>query len=341
MARAFRSYQARQEAAETEALAESAAAPETPVKRVAFHEPCENVLRTTGLVNTSPRGVACLHCTHPNAEEQAKILATLLRATCLRNVAMNYLVDGTFAENQELLRWHVDALTENGRQFTSILYLSNGATQRRWRSTPIDAFGVRVSPERFRSRIQNDSALQLEFQGIVRRLVPYIRYAERRGVNVVLSIMLEDNLDREAFLAMLELAQAVLPSDVAVTFSRNVCENCYDGTEPGVPVGVLEEVHTVSPYRVPDGGIVTNDGREYASAVDGDSVGEVSLADLSRLREAADDNGATYLLWSAARQGLPRDLSRGGFRHPDDRDYDVPSFEERREIVHHLRGEDF
>lgn len=329
MRAAFAAYQERKAAEDLALLERPAVAPVS----VGLEEPC------TALLDTSTRGLACLHCTHPAAAEQARSLALTLRASCLQDVAMNYLVDGTFDYDDEALRWQVDALTDHGRRFTIELYLTNGATQRRWKTTPIDAFGVRVSPEKFRERIQHDPEFQYGYQRIVQRVVPFIRYAQNKGARVILTPMLEDNLTNDAFAAMLRLTKDALPADVSAYYARNACSNCYRGTEDEVPTGVVKEVHSVSPYRVPRGGIITNDGQEYRLASEEVDGVEWTLEDLANLRDAASDVGALYLLWSARRQGLPRDLNRGEFLHPDNREYLVPSLEERRALVAHLRGE--
>jgi hypothetical protein len=53
----------------------------------------------TSLLDRAPRGLACLHCLHPAAREQSDILVEILSRSCLKQVAINYLVDGSFSEN--------------------------------------------------------------------------------------------------------------------------------------------------------------------------------------------------------------------------------------------------
>jgi hypothetical protein len=293
------------------------------------------------LYSTAPRGLACLHCTQPEAQFQAKQIRSVLEASCLRNIAINYLVDGTFSFDHSFLIDEITSLTSGGRQLFISFYLSNGPAQRRYDTTDIHSFGTKISPEEFRRRIQGDVSLQGEYQIIVDRLVPVIRYARQRGASVGLIPMLEDNLNDQAFQSMVELTLAVVPPELTVGIGRNPCPNCYPGNEAGIPGGVFEEFHTdwsglVSATGRPvSGGIITNDGRDYTSPAQPRPEAETTLNELTTVRDAAGANNNSFILWSAARQGLQH--TGGDFPNPAYRSYSPITNTEQRELVSFLR----
>ena len=286
---------------------------------------------------TTPRGLSCMHCMQDGARAQAQAIATVLHRSCLKNIAINYLTDGTFSFDAELLYNHITKLTEDGRRLFVYFYLTNGATQRLWANTPINAFGTRIKPSEFRERILYDTTLQNKYRKLVRRLIPFIRYANVRGAVVSLIAGLEDNLDDEAFEKLYELAMDELPYDVYVSFGRNACAGCTSGSEDGVPDGVFSEIHTASQYFSTKDGVVTNDGREYTSAVAEVEGATVTLSALKAVRDAATTKNDTFILWSGRRQGITTE-SKSMLIHPDDREYDIPTLAERRELIKFLRG---
>lgn len=291
------------------------------------------------LIEGPPRGLACLHCNQPEARGQAKILSLLLRRSCLRNIAINYLVDGTFSFDEAFLFEEVEKLTANGRRLFLYFYITNGPSQRSWESTPINAFGVRMSPGEFRYRIQTDPQMQFEYQALTNRLIPVIRYALSRGAVVFLIPALEDNLSNTAFEAMLELALDVVPPDLPVAFGRNPCPNCFSGNEGGVPDGLFLDVHHSSPFISSRDGLVTNDGTDYLYVPNGGGNGVLTLDDLKPIRDSSARTNNVFILWNAKRQGFPGigDDDRT-VKHPSERTYQIPSFAEREAIIEFLRG---
>ncbi|MCB0324618.1 MAG: hypothetical protein KDD69_13645 [Bdellovibrionales bacterium] len=280
-----------------------------------------------------PRGLSCLHCNHDRAHQQALLLSTLLFRSCLENVALNYLVDGTFGFNPDLMKQQIMLLTSGQRRLFVYFYLTNGATQRRWSSTTIDSFGVRSSPDTFRREILTDDELRYRYQALIMRLLPVLRFAQERGAVISLLPMLEDNLDRESFEAVGELTLETLPVDLHVAVGRSPCPNCYAGNDAFIPEGYFFERHTASPYIDHRNGVVSNDGTTYRFQ---GGAGVASLADLRSVRDAASATDNAFLLWSASRQGLPDQMNRT-FLHPDEREYELPSLAERHAILQFLR----
>ncbi len=287
-----------------------------------------------------PRGLACLHCLHPKAQGQAEIISSILLRSCLKNVALNYLVDGTFSFDEGFLLEQIRYLSDEGRNLSLVFYLGNGPAQRRYSSTRINGFGAKISPEEFRGRIHSDPGLQAQYQRLVSRLVPVIRYARQNRARVYLVPMLEDNLDDSSFEKLFELTLDVLGPDSQAAVVRNPCGYvCYDGNSIGLPDGVGDEAHIMVPPINSESVIVTNDGRDYRSPAKGDPGSAViNLADLSMLRDAAAQKGIVFILWDAARQGLPEDYERTQFALPQDRTYKIPSTAEQEELISFLRG---
>lgn len=293
------------------------------------------------LIETAPRGLACLHCTQPEARTQARILSLLLKRSCLKNIAIDYLVDGTFSFDEAFLFDEVEKLTTNGRRLFVYFYVSNGSTPRRWNTTEIDAFGTRMEPGEFRQRIQYDPELQSQFQQLVYRIVPLMRYAVSRGAIVSVIPSLEDNLSNQAFNVMFELALDAVPADLPVAFGRSDCPSCYPGNEAGVPDGLFEDVHTSSPFISKKDGLVTNDGVDYVFDPTGfDENGVLTLDDLKAVRDSSANTNNAFILWNAKRQGLPGigDDNRT-IVHPSKREFQIPTIAERLAIISFLRGE--
>ncbi len=297
-------------------------------------EPC------VSLIAAPARGLSCLHCNQPEAGAQPDLIVDLLRRSCLKNVAINYLVDGTFSFNEALLARHIEVLTAFGRRLVVQFYLTNGATQRNWRDTAVTAFGVQMPPEDFRRQILSDFSLQGEYQRIVARLIPIISYARSRGAEVLLVPGLEDNLSNAAFALLVQLAREALPEGMNVHFGRNPCSGCYEGNEDGVPAGVFLEQHTAGANVFVSGGVVTNDGTDYMPEIDAQSLGDfaVTLRSLAAVRDQAAQARNVFILWSAERQGLVPQGSSFIFLPPESRTYEVPDSTEQQDIILFLRA---
>lgn len=295
-----------------------------------------------GLLKGVPRGLSCLHCTQSEAEDQARKLAVLLFNSCLENVALTYLLDGSFSQNSLLLKEHIDLLSSNGRRPFIYIYLSNGAAQRQWDKTSFNTFGVQVKPEEFRERIFYDQDLRSEYKQIVRNLVPYIYYARSRGAVISLIPSLEDNLDDRSFNELLKITYDEVPKDVGVNFGRNPCPGCYSGNTSWAPSGVFIDQHTKDTNGIILNGLISNDGREYSYAAPGSQEFErqsgLTLNNLRQVRDASFDANSTFVLWSGKRQGLASYVPGTTVYPPaSERVYAMPDFNEQRALLYFLR----
>ncbi len=290
----------------------------------------------TGLLSGTPRGLACLHCTEPGAHEQAHILSLLLFRSCVKNIAINYLVDGTFSYDQDLLEEQISLLTSGNRTLFLHFYLSNGPNQRRWRSTPLNVLGSGMPPETFRERILFDAQLQQDFKNIILRLIPVLRFAQSRNAVISIVPMLEDNLDDDAFQKLYELTLETIPPDIYFSVGRSPCPGCRDGNTDGRPQGVFLERHTAGRSVGVEDGLVTNDGDTYRFGPSSREQVDLSLSDLARTRDSADSRNDIFILWKGERQGRYNG-NNGPYINPSDREYEIPSFEERQALIDFLK----
>lgn len=287
----------------------------------------------------TPRGLSCLHCTQPQAKEQARIIASLLFNSCLKNIAINYLVDGTFSYDPYVLKEHIDLLTSNNRTPFIFFYLSNGATQRQWDRATVDSFGVRMKPEEFRKRILTDIALQDEYRSIIARLLPLVQYAIQKGAVVSLIPSLEDNLDDTSFQKLFDIILEMLPPGLPVSAGRNPCPSCYPGNTSGAPYGLFIEEHTINPVpRITDG-VISNDGREYHfDEYSSSTQRKLRLEDLAPLRDNSSLSNNVFILWSGKRQGLHNYIpGTTTYPEPSQRSYSKPGLSEQAAILRFLR----
>jgi|GEM_PF-4019412 len=296
-------------------------------------EPCP------ALVQGPTRGLACLHCNERSAQGQARVLTAILRESCLSDLAINYLVDGSFGYDPAFMLEQIHLLTSQGRRLHLYFYITNGPSQRRWATTPVKGFMTNTAPESFRSRIKNDEGVRSAYQALVSRLMPVLAYAASRNAEITLVPMLEDNLDNSSFDEMLALAKEVVPVSLKVNFGRNPCPRCYPGNQDGTPEGMLSEVHTANTDFTSMNFLVSNDGIDFAwpSSEAGGVV--LTLDQLIPARDKAADLNIPFILWSGKRQGLV--FKPSGADAPlasTDRSYGMPSMQERRAIVRFLQG---
>ncbi len=291
------------------------------------------------LLDLPPRGIACLQCTQPEAASQADALVQILLESCIRRVAINYLVDGSFSYDQGLLERHINALTADGRELSLLFYLSNGPSQRRYKSKPLKGFGTDMSPSDFRERIQRDAALQKEYSNLVSGLLPMLQLASSRKAKILIVPMLEDNLDIESFRQMVKLVKNSIPPGIDYRVGRNPCPKCSDGADGEIDEGIFKETHNMRSADNFENGVVTNDGDASVFEKDahkGDKF--ISLEQLKFGRDEAGKRNSVFILWSAARQGLQQ-VENGSYprRSATEREYSLPSETERQEILQFLR----
>lgn len=282
------------------------------------------------------RGLSCLHCNQAQAQSQANIISTLLTRTCLKNIAINYLIDGSFGLDYSFMFSQVATLTAGGRNLHLVLYFANGPSQRQWNTTLVKSYTSIISPEEFRQEIRYNSPLRRKFISSLKESLPLLYFASYRGAKLYLVPMLEDNLDDESFSVMAGIMKNTLPNDLVYKLGRNPCSECYPNNGKNVPWGMFSESHSISPSVNIRKGIVTNDGFDYSMDPE---QGPLTLQMLSLTRDRAGELGSIFILWSGARQGL--ELSGNTLvaprKAPIDRNYAIPNHSERLAIVEFLR----
>ncbi len=320
-------------------LPETTTSTASPMERSAPEQQSSNSWdQCPELLNSSPRGLACLHCLQPEAREQAVEVVKMLLDSCLQSIAINYLVDGSFSFDEAFLQQSIAVMSSGGRHLTVLFYLSNGPSQRKYPEALLDGYALDMSAEEFRKSIVSDRSLQDAFRKIVRRLLPTLEYAQAEGAEILLVPMLEDNLDEEAFVTMAQLVRAELPIGLAVRIGRNPCPGCSDGADDTIPPGFFHESHSLKSASRISNGVVSNDGKwtELEERFHSDDGG-VSIEELREAQALSGNSGNVFLLWSASRQGLY--YSQGGRdrRTAPERSYALPSLPERQATLHFLR----
>ena len=288
----------------------------------------------TTLIDRPYRGLSCLHCMHPDAPGGAAPFVEVLQASCLKRVALAFVVDGSFGWNADEIYNAIDSLSGSGRSLWLHLYVYNGPAQRRWKSKVFNSFAV-MDPNLFRSRIVSDAGLRAQFAAIVdQRIAPIVNYAQQHGVAISLAPALEDNLDDRSFKEALGLIKANLHGVTAMRYIRSPCYRCGGGSSSNLPAGVSLEQHTLSPRFVARNGIIHTDGEYFHFSSDvAWSSADPSLAGLTTLLSNSGARGNIFLLWMPKYQDAPPGLVP---RSPDNRNYRIPTESERAELIKFL-----
>ena len=286
------------------------------------------------LIDRPYRGVSCIHCLHPDAPGGATPFVELLAASCLKRVAIAFVVDGSFGWDPEEIYNSIDSLSTSGRSLWLHLYVYNGPAQRRWRSGVFNSFAV-MDPNIFRAKIVGDAALRASFAAIVReRIAPILMYATAHGVQVSIAPALEDNLDERGFKQALALIKANIEATSVTRFIRSPCYRCAGGASSNLPGVVTLEQHTLSPRFVARNGIIHTDGEYFHFSTDRPwSNTDPTLDGLTALLTNSGARGNVFLLWMPKYQDAPPGLVP---RSPDARNYQIPSAAEKSEIIRFL-----
>ena len=298
---------------------------------------CENAsaqVSCPNLIDRPYRGLSCLHCLHPNAPDGAAPLVEVLASSCLKRVALAFVVDGSFGWNPEEIYSAIDTLSSSGRSLWLHLYVYNGPAQRRWRSGVFSSFAM-MDPNLFRGKIVNDATLRAKFAAIVQdRITPLVRYAVAHGAAVSIAPALEDNLDDRGFKEALGLVKANLQGVSISRFIRSPCYRCAGGASSNLPAGVTLEQHTLSPRFIARNGIVHTDGEYFHFSTDPAwSKTDPILDGLRTLLVNSGLRGNVFLLWIPKYQDAPPGLLP---RSPDTRNYRAPTVSERTELIRFL-----
>lgn len=286
------------------------------------------------LVARPYRGISCLHCLHPNAPGGAAPIVEILKVTCLKRVAIAFVVDGSFGWDPSQIEDAINKLTSDGRSLWLHLYVYNGPAQRRWRSGVFHSFAV-MDPDIFQYKLLKDQTLRGEFAQVVsQRIAPLVQFAKNRGAMVSIAPALEDNLNQVSFKQALALIKANLSTDAAPRFIRSPCYRCAGSSDSIIPKGVAMEQHTLSPRFIARNGIVHTDGEYFHFASDPAwSNKDPELSGLKTLMVDSGKRGNIFLLWMPKYQDAPPGYAP---RSPDLREYQSPTPQERSEIINFL-----
>jgi hypothetical protein len=286
------------------------------------------------LLDLPPRGLAMLHAMAPEAEEQIVALSEIMLESNLKNLALAVLMGGTFGSNSYVVTRLIEEFNKNGRRCHLLLYLTDGASQRRFKNTAINAFGTRISPEEFRDRIQSDEAFQAEYLRIAEEAVPLLDLNARLGGLSRVVPQLEDNQSDASFGAMWSLIKPVVSTSFNTQIGRNPCVQCWPDNGSEIPDGFFREQHIHGGMPDVTFGVVSNDGMDYF--LPGQTSEFQPQTELPNLSPAMIESGARgnwFVLWSAKFQGL----GAPPIKAPSERDYALPTQAERETLVSFLR----
>ncbi len=275
----------------------------------------------SGWVSGQARGYTMLYAMQPEARAVVESNVSTLLASKVREPYIGVLIDGTFAQDFEYLKTVITRLSKE-RNLTMVLYLTNGATQRDFKTTTISAPFVRDSPLSFRVNILSNADMQRTFSGLAAQARDLFQFSSQQNPanqNFV-SVMLEDNLDVRAYRKMRELAAQQL--DGSASFVRSTCLRCVSPSDSGSDAdtaGDAREEHTPAKFgelRAGDG--FSLDGTGFRYPAESSELG-VSPEELSGLIQAGFSRGLRYFgLWRHAWQGAN---ASGDNPHPSERAY--------------------
>ena len=287
-------------------------------------------------VTGQARGSSMLYAMHPRARAVVESQVTALLDARVREPYIGVLVDGTFSKDYAYLRTIIDRLSQDGRRLTVALYLTNGATMRRFETTAIPAPFVQIDPTLFRNLIRTDADTREQFSRIANeaaRLFRYNQEAHPQNPNLAI-VMLEDNLDADSYSRMRLLAQRSL-SRVAL-FVRNPCVGCYAGND-GNTLGDSREEHALSLFNsLAPGDGYSLDGVGFGYPGEAPFPGVLPSDQLLDLMRQAAQRRLQYVgLWRGSWQGI---FGLQEVTIPDSRSYLPSSAEQRQFEIQALRA---
>jgi hypothetical protein len=246
-----------------------------------------------------------LYALQPEARAVVEANVATLLAARVREPYIGVLIDGTFGEDFGYLREVITRLNAEGRNLQLALYLANGPAQRRYKNPPYDAPFIKTRPEDFRREIRrSNSDAQVQYLNIVadaRLLFEYNLQTNPNARNYAV-VMLEDNLERDSFRAMSQLARDQLQA--VATIVRNPCVNCYVGND-GESLGYPIEEHAVERFNLlEEGGGFTLDGVGFSYPTETGGQGITSQQVLSLAQGAYQRGLAFFGLWREEWQGV-------------------------------------
>ncbi len=309
--------------------------------------------RGSGILSTTPvaddgrlpwvtgqaRGYAMLYALQPEARPVVEANVAALLSSRVQQPFIAVLIDGTFGKDFGYLRELIRRLNEDGRDLHLALYLANGPAQRRYKKPPYEAPFVRTPPEDFRREIRrSDSNAQIEYLRILadaRMLFEYNLRTNPDARNYAV-VMLEDNLERDSFRAMSQLAKDQL--EAVSVLVRNPCPDCYDGND-SESLGYPIEDHAVSRFeslKAGDGFTLDGEGFLFPTETAKRGGKAINPEQLISLIKGAYQNNLRYFgLWRKEWQGVD---DAGVLKEPKSRVYVASSADEMEFEIQALRA---
>jgi hypothetical protein len=284
-------------------------------------------------VSGQTRGYVILNLMQPTARQSVESQIQVLLESQIQSIYLGVLVDGTFGQDFTYLDQIISRLTQDNRNLTLALYLTNGATMRSFETTPIKVAFNTIDPLEFRSLIQYNSQIRSQFASILATVRPSFllnRSISNANSNIAIS-MLEDNLDQESYIAMQRMTRSAL-GDIA-EFMRNPCPGCYKGNDEDghgdkIELHLTERIHTLGP-----GDGFTLDGVGFSYPEEGLSAPRID--EIMYLQRIANGHQLRYFgLWRHQRQGVEIGVDP---IHPNNRNYEIVSEGQRLIEIEILR----
>ena len=279
------------------------------------------------------RGYTMLYAMQPEARAVVESHVQTLLAARIREMYIGVLIDGFFGPDFTYLRDVIRRLSTEERSLTVALYLSNGATMRKWREKRFDSLFARIDPDEFRQRIRREQLLRAQFLAVAIQARDIFRYNESlspSNSNIAV-VMLEDNLDALAYRSMRDLA--VQEIGALADFVRNPCLGCYGGNDDNT-LGDPREEHEIQRFNVlteGDGYSFDGEGFEYPNTVGSG----VSAEQLLQTMSGAVDKKLRYVgLWRHEWQGVVKGVPN---KLPQVRTYIPPNSDQQLFEIRALR----
>jgi hypothetical protein len=280
------------------------------------------------------RGYTMLYAMQPEARAVVELHIQTLLSARIREMYIGVLIDGFFGPDFTYLKDVIRRLSSDERSLKVALYLSNGATMRKWSEKRFDSLFARIDPEEFRQRIRREQFLRAQYLAVAikaREIFAFNESLNSANSNVAI-VMLEDNLDALAYRSMRELASQEIGS--LASFVRNPCLGCYQGNDDNTLGDPREEheIERLSVLKAGDGYSFDGEGFQYPNSpgpgVSADTV-------LSVMRTAVNKKLSYVGLWrhdwQGVIQGVPNKL-------PKERNYIPPSPDQEAFDIRLLRA---
>mgnify|MGYP006969500161 CR=1 FL=1 len=155
------------------------------------------------LIQGPPIGLGALPClTGPawdGPQGNCKILTEILIESRVANPAMNFIIGGGFGIDPGRLNHIVQKLGVGGRRPHILLYVTNGASQRQFDTTPVQGLGTQISPEDWRWHVMNNPSVIETYKNLIRTYSQSYESLKALGGEIIFCPAQEDNLTNGAF----------------------------------------------------------------------------------------------------------------------------------------------